>query len=170
MKKVAIRSAYSGHVAVLNPTLAPEEREKFRVKQEFKKEVNINHIVSRMKAGHHPPSWMTAKTPRYGDFSGMPVSFMDAYQIVERAEEAFASLPLEFRRELDHDPARLFDAPQELFAKHGLLKQTVGSEAPKETQGRTSRQGDTGDRGPRTNAPLGANKSAKGATKEADDE
>nr|QJB19949.1 MAG: internal scaffolding protein [Microvirus sp.] len=97
-----------------------------RVKQEFKKEVNINFIVERMKRGIQPPPWMTSATPHYGDFSNMPTSLTEAFQIMEKAEEAFASLPLEFRRELDHDPRNLERAPKALYERFGLLKKAPG--------------------------------------------
>lgn len=102
------------------------------VKQEFAKDVNINNIIGKMKKGISPPPWMTAATPRYGDFTGGPQSLMEAFDVVQRAEEAFASLPLEFRREIDHDPRNIANAPRELFERFGLLKEKAEalSEAP----------------------------------------
>lgn len=170
MSKSKFLSRVSDRVRSFVPMLEAEERAKFRVKQEFKDEVNINRIVSRMKAGIHPPTWMTSKTPRFGDFSNAPCSFQDAYQVVQDAEDAFASLPLDFRRELDHDPRRLFDAPKELFAKHGLLQKTDGPEAPKETLGRASRQRVEGDRGLPQSAPRGPNKKSDKTSDEPSDE
>lgn len=129
--KRKIRSAYSERKAVHNPLSG----EPTITKQEFKKEVNINEIIQRMKKGINPPAWMTSATPRYGDFSDMPNSFQDAYALIETAEAAFRSLPLEFRRELDHNPANLDKAPKELYAKYGLLKSPAGAApaSPKDT-------------------------------------
>jgi len=80
-----------------------------------------------MRKGISPPSWMTAATPRFGDFTDMPTSFQEAYALIETAEAAFKSLPLEFRRALDHDPANLQHAPKELYAQCGLLKKPEGA-------------------------------------------
>jgi len=117
--KRKIRSAYSGASVSNHPTV---EKISSRVKQEFKKRVDINEIISRMKRGQMPPSWMTAATPRYGDFTKGPQSLMEAFDVVARAEEAFASLPLEFRRAIDHDPRNMETAPYELYEKFGLTK------------------------------------------------
>jgi len=116
MKKL-IRSAYSER----KPVHVPDDGKPSPTKQEFLKEVNINQIVSRMKNGISPPQWMTAATPRYGDFTDMPTSFQEAYALIEHAEMAFSSLPLEFRRALDHNPANLPNAPRELYEQFGLL-------------------------------------------------
>lgn len=90
--------------------------------QEFVKEVNINTIIGKMKKGISVPSWLTNRTPRYEDMTGLPASFQEAFEITQRAKDAFDSLPLEFRREIDHDPRNLDKAPKELWAKFGLLK------------------------------------------------
>lgn len=124
--------------------------EKVSAKQEFKKDVCINEIMARAKRGQNPPSWMTQKTPYYGDFSNLPASLTEAYEIVAKAEEAFESLPLDFRRAIDHDPMRLEEAPRELWEKFGLLKK-----APSEDAGTPAPQGGaTGGSG--GNSPGGA--------------
>jgi len=139
MKK--IRSAYSPHVHSYNPVSG----EPTRTKQEFIKDVNINTIIRRLQNGQHPPAWMTQNTPHYGDFADMPASFMEAHQIMEAGNKAFLALPLEMRRELDHDPRNLDKAPRELFERFNLLKQPASpSPAPKEPgsqDGRTSEGG-----------------------------
>lgn len=146
---------------VTMPRLPKEVREKFAVKQEFKNEVNINTIVARLRNGQNPPAWMTSKTPHFGDFVGMPTNFQDAYAVVERAEESFAALPVEFRREIDNDPRRLFDAPRELFEKHGLIRQPDGAEASQKPQGRVVSQRVEGDTGSPSKGPTGPNKGRK---------
>jgi len=120
MKKI-IRSAYSQREPVNNPVSG----EPTRTKQEFIKEVNINEIVARMRKGISPPAWMTSATPRYGDFTNLPVSFQEAHAIMQQGQEAFMSLPLEFRRALDHNPMNLDKAPKELYEQFGLLKKPV---------------------------------------------
>lgn len=126
-----IRSAYSKR----EPVNVPLSGEPSRTKQEFKKEVNINEIIARMRRGIQPPPWMTSATPRYGDFSNMPASFQEAFAIVEQGEAAFASLPLEFRRALDHDPRNLDSAPRELYEQFGLLKKPEKIEQPSSPKG-----------------------------------
>lgn len=141
MKKL-IRSAYSQREPVNNPVSG----EPTITKQEFKKEVNINEIISRMRRGINPPAWMTSNTPRWGDFSNLPASFMEAYAIVEAGEAAFKSLPLDFRRALDHNPANLDKAPRELYEQFGLLKKPASGEqaSPASTvPGKPEGQGDS---------------------------
>lgn len=104
-----------------NPAPTPEMAE-FAVKQEFKKEVDINYIMEQARKGVSPPAWMTANTPRYGDFSDMPATFQEAFQIVEEANAAFMSLPLEMRKELDHNPQNLDFADKAMYEKYGLLR------------------------------------------------
>lgn len=129
--KLEIRSAYSDRESVNNPVSG----EPSRTKQEFKSEVDINEIVARMRRGVQPPPWMTSATPRYGDFTNMPASFQEAYAIVQEGEQAFKSLPLEFRRALDHNPANLDSAPRELYEQYGLLNkdQEAASDATSST-------------------------------------
>jgi len=117
-KKIEIRSAYSPR----DPVNCPVSGLPSRTKQEFKDEVNINSVIDRMKRGISPPAWMTSATPRYGDFSDLPVSFMEAHAIMEAGQAAFQGLPLEIRRQIDHDPRKIDQIPKELFAKYGLLK------------------------------------------------
>lgn len=110
---------------IFNPTV---DKETSRVKQEFVKEVNINTIMGRAKQGQVPPAWMRSTTPRYGDFTDQPQTLMEAFDVVQKAQEAFLSLPVAFRRELDHNPMNLDKAPRELYEKYGLLKETPVNE------------------------------------------
>lgn len=159
------RFAHSGQYRVCNPLSGVPTR----VKQEFKKDVDINEIVTRMKRGIMPPPWMTSATPRYGDFSNMPATFMEAFQITERAAEAFRSLPLEFRRELDHDPRNLDKAPRELFERFGLLKKSGEAEPPIGGSDSLDAQRVKGDKDLPPKRPQGANKAAKKAGEVVDD-
>jgi hypothetical protein len=161
-KKLVMLSAYSSRERVH----VPLSGEPSCVKQEFLKEVNINEIISRMRRGISPPLWMTSNTPRYGDFTTLPTSFQEAYAVMETAEAAFRSLPLEFRRALDHDPRNLDHAPRELYERFGLLKEpaTRSSAAPEEPASPTG--GKDGDRRPK--APSGANKAVQKPADDAD--
>lgn len=165
MAKPKIRSAYSPR----EPVNHPLSGEPSRTKQEFKNEVNINEIINRMRRGINPPQWMTAATPRYGDFSNMPTSFQEAYAIVEAGEAAFRALPLEFRRALDHNPANLASAPRSLYEQFGLLKKPDDAEAaspPRKASGLPEGQGDRDLPG---KAPEGAKNAPKKGAQNADE-
>lgn len=165
MSKLDIRSAYSHRDPVNNPLSG----EPSRTKQEFKTEVNINEIISRMRRGINPPQWMTSNTPHYGDFSDMPTSFQEAYAIVESGEAAFRSLPLDFRRALDHNPANLADAPRELYERFGLVKKPVQTESPNGDTDWPGNQRVKGDRGLPAKAPPGAKNAVQKPADNADE-
>lgn len=129
-KRPMIRSAYSGQkrdATTINPSFLEKEA---KVQTEFQKEVNINEIMKRAKRGQFPPSWMTSKTPYYGDFTQVPKNYQEAFDVVLRAKESFEGLPLEFRKEIGNDPRNLATAPKELWEKYGLLKRPKEGEAP----------------------------------------
>lgn len=129
-----------------------------RVKQEMKNKVNINTIMRRAINGEMPPAWMTSKTPYYGDFTRGPVTIQDAFDVVERAEESFKALPIEFRRALNHDPRNLLSAPKELYERFGLLKKPEGEEAANAAPQSPVGQRVQGDSGLPGKAPAGAKK------------
>jgi len=130
--KHRVRTRWDHMVSVLPKV--PSDEKPHSVKQEFKNEVNINSIMAKARNGIMPPSWMTSKTPMYGDFANQPVNLQEAFDRVRHATEAFYSLPVEFRREIGHDPKNLVNAPRELFAKYGLLKESA--KAVSEASGR----------------------------------
>lgn len=121
-----IRNAFSQREAVHMPVSGNPSP----TKQEFLKEVNINSIIAKMRKGISPPPWMTAATPRYGDFTNLPVSFQEAFAIMETGQAAFASLPLEMRRAADHDPRKMDQIPREMYKQFGLLKEDASAESP----------------------------------------
>jgi len=126
MKK-KIRSAYSPQHRVTLPEqpFDPEAA----VSQEFKNDVDINEIVSRAQRGMQPPSWLKRRQEIYSEEIIPAANYQDAFAIVEHAKEMFDTLPLAFRRELDHDPRNLQFATRELFAKHGLLNKVPEDES-----------------------------------------
>lgn len=130
-------------------------------KQEFAKEANINTIIAKARAGVAPR--INSRTPMYGDFSNTPTTFTEAFNAVERATQNFYALPLEFRKELDHDPRNLPYAPKELFAKHGLLKGSASAHPE------ASRKPANSPEGPQATTPHGEgqtpNSAAPGAKK-----
>lgn len=163
--KPKIRSAFTQR----EPVNVPLSGEPTRTKQEFKKEVNINEIVARMRRGIVPPPWMTSATPRYGDFTNLPVSFQEAHAIMQAGQEAFASLPLEFRRALDHDPRNLDRAPRELYEQFGLLKKSDSAEQASPASGERINPEGSGDRDLPSKRLPGANKAAKKAASHSDE-
>lgn len=159
-----IHSAYSEKPPVNNPLSG----EPSRTKQEFVDEVNINKIVANARRGIQPPAWMTSATPRYGDFTDMPTSFQEAYALIETAEAAFASLPLEFRRAIDHNPLNLDKAPKELYEQFGLLKKPASAEGPTAPSEGSGTQRVEGDRDLPAKAPPGAKKAVQKPADNAD--
>jgi len=99
-----------------------------RVKQEPRDEVNINSIIKRMRKQH---GHAYADVSQFRDVSNAPKSLQDAFNVTQEAARLFQTLPLGFRRELDHNPAALETAPRELYERYGLLKQKEGA-PPKE--------------------------------------
>ena len=100
-----------------------EGQPRSRVKQEFATEVNINYIRNRMNKGIVPPGYDPATPMVFRDLT-TDLSFMDAFDVVQRGKEAFESLPIGLRRELDHNPRNLGTATREQFERYGLLKKS----------------------------------------------
>lgn len=161
-----IRSAYSDR----EPVHVLLSGEPSRTKQEFKDEVNINTIIDRMQKGIQPPAWMTSNTPHYGDFTNQPTSFQEAFAIVEAAELAFESLPLGFRRAIDHDPRNLDTAPRELYEQYGLLNPKKSEEAspPKSPSDGQSPTPQGSGSSPSESSPKATNKAPKGGSQDAE--
>ena len=127
---IKIRSAYDcDNSSHHHPDPTPE-MEEFATKQEFKKECDINHVWGQYQKGIMPPPWMTSKTPFYdeGFCDRQHMSFQEAFQLTQDAQEAFMGLPIEARKELDHDPRNLDRVDREFFARHGLLKRPEASQ------------------------------------------
>lgn len=154
-KKLLVRNR-NHRMHVINPVfdVVPHP-----TKQEFRDEVNINSIMRKAKNGY-PPTWLTSKTPRYGDFSSLPKDFAEAYSFMENATEAFYALPVEFRKELGHDPRNLPTAPKELFERFGLTTRAEAPGSGSAAPGAQTHPEGSGDRDLPSKAPTGANKGA----------
>lgn len=76
--------------------------------QEFRDETDINLILQKYGvhaiAGEHPPQV-------YRDVS-KDYDYMEAFQAVQEAQEAFAALPAHARRALGDDPIKLMELSQ----------------------------------------------------------
>lgn len=105
-----------------------EGQPRTRTKQEFAKEVNINYIRTRMAKGIVPPGFNPSTAMVFRDMTS-DLSFMDAFDVVQKGKEAFETLPLGLRRELDHDPRNLGQATREMFERYGLVKSKPPVEA-----------------------------------------
>lgn len=97
-----------------------EVPENLRTQQQFKNECDINRIVENAKKGI-PPRFLARGEPHYGDFSRVP-DLTEAYNITQRANEAFLSLPSKLRLELDNDPANIGNLTKDQIERYDLGK------------------------------------------------
>lgn len=103
--------------------------------QQFKREVDINHIVKRFKTTHGVDLSTVHGTlgGMYGDFSDVP-DYRTAIERVRNGEEVFLQLPAELRARFGNDAASFLDFcsnPSNLprLRELGLAKPEVLSEA-----------------------------------------
>lgn len=129
-----------------------------RTKQEFRKEVDINTIIAKMRRGILP-NGVTLGEQQFADLTRVPTNFQDAFDQVSRAREAFELLPLDLRKEVDHDPRRLFGPEARgLFEKHGLLKAPKASGSAATTEGDPQPKGGSASSGKAPGSPAKASK------------
>lgn len=82
-------------------------KDKKLTKQADKAACDINNILSRYeKTGRLPE--LQAREPRYGDFSSVP-SYMEACEIVSRAQEQFEALGAHVRDRFANDPSKMLE-------------------------------------------------------------
>lgn len=91
--------------------------------QQFKDECDINRIVQNANRGV-PPRYFAQGQPHYGDFSNVP-DLMEAHDKIERAKQAFMTLPAGLRGELDNDPRRINEISREQIDRYKLKKTLV---------------------------------------------
>lgn len=84
------------------------------------------------------------------------LSFMDAFDVVQRGKEAFESLPIGLRRELDHNPRNLGTATREQFERYGLLKKSDDKRSGTPDAMASDLAGGSGGEPPPQKAPKGA--------------
>lgn len=141
--------------SVVPPPVGPT-----RVKQEFKKEVNINTIIAKMRKGVMPN--LLAGEAVFADVSEVPQNFQDAFEKVSNAAALFDKLPLGFRKELDYDPRNLMSATREMYERYGILKKPEAPEAASGGSGVPAAPEGAGDRDlPSTGRPGPLNKARK---------
>lgn len=76
-----------------------------RVKREFAEESDINRIMERYTMTGEIPQGITGT---YGDFSE-PLDFMEAQEILLKAQAQFNALPAKVRDRFNHDPAKFLE-------------------------------------------------------------
>lgn len=101
------RTRYSGTVRVKK--VFPKDEG--RTKGSFKDSCDVNNIVKKyLRTGNLPD--LVRRDPKFGDFSDVP-SFQEALERVRKAEETFAALPAQVRRECGNDPAVFLEKVQD---------------------------------------------------------
>lgn len=89
----------------------------------FKDECDINKIVEIcMRTGFPDPP----DTLQYADFSNMPGSLQEAFDMIDDAGDKFAALPSDVRKAFDNDPLQFLlsfqdPAKKDLLVAHGLI-------------------------------------------------
>lgn len=104
----------------------PEEG---RTQQHLAQECDINEIVARASKGHEI-THLNTRAAVFGDFRNIP-SYEDALKIVNKAEEAFMSLPWQVRERFSNDPQKLLNFVQDPSNAEELVK--MGLALPKES-------------------------------------
>lgn len=103
MQKPKIRTRYDEQT----PVGVCFSGEKTRTKQEFRDEVDINHIVKRyMKTGVPLP--IPTKSPQFGDFS-TGFDYLTIQNRIAEVKSVFANLPADVRRDFGNDPSQMLD-------------------------------------------------------------
>lgn len=123
-EKPFFRSGYDPRIRSRDPAYQTPAGGESMTKQAFKKECDINNIVSKyLKSGY--VGHLNPKTPRYG--YAPAVDLHEALAIVDQAFESFARLPADVRKRFANDPmefAAFLDKPEapEELRKLRLLK------------------------------------------------
>lgn len=95
------------------PGLVCPPPEKTHVQQHFKDECDIHVILRRIECGGDP-SVLQARKGFYADLVDLPIdSLQDAFDAVDTAEAAFASLPSDVRSKFNNDSYEFISYIQE---------------------------------------------------------
>ena len=86
-------------------------------------EVDINKIIERATRGDYS-GFKDQASAIYGDFTGIPDNMIEMANLKLKSDKAWENLPLEIRREYDHDKDKYFrDIGSEKWMKlHGFGK------------------------------------------------
>lgn len=79
--------------------------------QSFAKEADINNIMAKYRVTGYltDPRKAPTRQPFYGDFTGIPDSFMEAQNMLAGMQWAFMGLPAQLRAMFNNSPAELVD-------------------------------------------------------------
>lgn len=96
--------------------------------QHFKDECDINHIVATYQETGIMPQGN--REPLFGDFAGIPSSFMESQNLFKEAQDKFYSLPSDLRKMLDNSPQKLLEfmsnpANTDACVKFGLFNKPL---------------------------------------------
>jgi len=94
-----IRSRFGERVSVTLETGAG------LTQQSMKDECDINRLMERYRKTGQLPD-LVRKNPQYGDFSAVP-DFLEAQNVIIRAQEQFDALPAKVRERFGNDPAKM---------------------------------------------------------------
>lgn len=75
--------------------------------QHFKDECDINNIVATYQETGVMPQGN--REPLFGDFAGIPSSFMESQALFKEAQDKFYNLPSGLRKMLDNSPQKLLE-------------------------------------------------------------
>ncbi len=83
--------------------------DKIRTKQSFKKECDINNIMSRfVKTGNISPEALSKRQATFADVSEIG-DFQECQNQIQDAHKAFMTLPPDLRARFENEPAQLLD-------------------------------------------------------------
>jgi len=139
--------------ATARPQIACTMEER-RTKSEFAPECDINLIMARYKKTGILPESAMAAAARYGDFSQLP-DFMEMRHKIIAAEELFAALPAEVRKQFNNDPAEFIDSAETKEGRALMVKLGLGAKPVSDPQEPLSPSG--GGQPPKT-SPKGNSK------------
>lgn len=119
------RTPWSPRVAVTvkceEPSLA---------QQNFKDEVDINHLLEKFKVtGQLPPA---VRLPSYGDFTGVN-DYQSAMNALNTARDAFMELPAQMRSEFGNDPQKFLEYCSDPKNADDLVKRGLAVRPPETT-------------------------------------
>jgi len=124
MNKFVTRFTRSAHPKI---ACTMEER---RTKSEFKDECDINLIMARYKKTGILPQSALSAAAQYGDFSQLP-DYMEMRHKIIAAEELFAALPSDVRKQFDNDPGLFIDAADTPEGRALMIKLGLGKKPDK---------------------------------------
>jgi phage internal scaffolding protein len=91
-----------------------------RVRQQFKKDCDMNSIMSKFKATGLI-THTSQRSPQYGDFSNIP-DYAGSLEIVLAAQAAFNALPSKVRARFKNDPATFVEFASDAANGEELIK------------------------------------------------